>query len=216
MLVIGINGSPRKSWNTATLVDDALEGARSEGAEVERIDLYDSVYSGCRSCFACKRVGLEDRRCIVKDQLTPVLERALFADAMVLGSPIYLHETTAGFAAFMERLLFPYVTYRNDLATFCDRRVPTAFIYTMNAYDDYVEDMRRAFGRYERFSGRLLGCEAESYCSVNTLQFDDYDRYEHSAFDVGSKREWRESRFPLDREECRHMGARLVERARSL
>lgn len=31
MILIGINGSARKDWNTATLVKKALEGAASAG-----------------------------------------------------------------------------------------------------------------------------------------------------------------------------------------
>lgn len=34
-----INGSPRKSWNTAQAVDKAAEGLRDSGFDVERIDL---------------------------------------------------------------------------------------------------------------------------------------------------------------------------------
>ena len=52
MKVMAINGSPRKKWNTATLLDKALEGAASQGAETELIHLYDLNYKGCISCFA--------------------------------------------------------------------------------------------------------------------------------------------------------------------
>ena len=41
MQVIGINGSPRKQWNTATLVVKALEGAVAQGAKTELVHLYD-------------------------------------------------------------------------------------------------------------------------------------------------------------------------------
>jgi hypothetical protein len=37
MKVIAFNGSPRKKWNTATLLEKALEGAASQGAETELI-----------------------------------------------------------------------------------------------------------------------------------------------------------------------------------
>lgn len=203
---------PPQGVEPSTLVDEALEGARSKGAETERVDLYDLDFMGCRSCFACKRVGLEDHRCTYRDGLTPVLERVREADALVLGTPIYLYQTTAGFAAFMERLLFPEVTYRKDLSTFCERPVPTAFIYTMNAGEDYIEEMRRSYGRYEQLTANLLRSVPESYDSVNTWQYSDYDRFEHSAFDVESKRVLRERVFPVDRENCRRMGERLVDR----
>jgi len=39
MIVIGINGSPRKKWNTATLLTKGLEGSASQGAETELVHL---------------------------------------------------------------------------------------------------------------------------------------------------------------------------------
>ena len=59
MKVMAINGSPRKEWNTATLLEKALEGAASQGAETELIHLYDLSFKGCKSCFACKTRGGE-------------------------------------------------------------------------------------------------------------------------------------------------------------
>lgn len=41
MKVMAFNGSPRKNWNTATLLNKALEGATSQEAETEIIHLYD-------------------------------------------------------------------------------------------------------------------------------------------------------------------------------
>ncbi|MDQ1253622.1 MAG: hypothetical protein QG646_2808 [Euryarchaeota archaeon] len=51
MKVIAVNGSPRKKWNTATLLEKALEGAASEGAETELIHLYDFNFKGEKRCF---------------------------------------------------------------------------------------------------------------------------------------------------------------------
>ena len=71
MRIIAVNGSPRKKWNTAALIDSALDGARSLGAETQRVDLYDLDYKGCVSCFACKKLGGKSYgRCAVKDGLT--------------------------------------------------------------------------------------------------------------------------------------------------
>jgi hypothetical protein len=47
MKVIAFNGSPRKKWNTATLLEKALEGAASQGAETKLIHLYDLDFKGC-------------------------------------------------------------------------------------------------------------------------------------------------------------------------
>ena len=54
MKVIAVNGSPRKTWNTATLLQKALDGAKSVDADTELVHLYDLNFKGCTSCFACK------------------------------------------------------------------------------------------------------------------------------------------------------------------
>ena len=213
MHIIGINGSPRKGWNTSTLVRDALDGAESEGATTEMIDLYDFTYSGCRSCFGCKRIGIDDHRCFLKDDLAPVLDKAREADALVLGTPIYFFQPSAGFSAFMERLLFPFITYSSDPATFRGSPLPAAFIYTMNVGRESMEKTMPCFDRFRKYSAKTLLVEPEHYCSMNTWQYPDYDRYEHDIFDMDSKRESRDLQFPLDREACRQMGRRLALRA---
>ena len=83
MKVLAINGSPRKNHNTATLLQHALDGAKSAGAETEMIHLADYKYSGCISCFACKRKGTKFiGKCAVNDELTPILEKAMASKAM--------------------------------------------------------------------------------------------------------------------------------------
>ncbi|MDR1429303.1 MAG: flavodoxin family protein, partial [Spirochaetaceae bacterium] len=132
-LVIGINGSPRKGWNTHTLVKNALDGTAFQGAETELINLYDLSFQGCVSCFSCKKKGAAALgRCALNDDLKPVLEKIGTCGALILGSPIYLMEVTAGLRTLIERLTFQYITYRNDEATFYKGNLPTLCIYTMN------------------------------------------------------------------------------------
>ncbi|MDD3974558.1 MAG: flavodoxin family protein, partial [Methanothrix soehngenii] len=89
--VIAINGSPRKNWNTATLLENALRGAESAGAKTELVHLYDLDYRGCTSCFACKlKDGKSYGICAMNDDLTPILQRIAEANAFILGSPVYL------------------------------------------------------------------------------------------------------------------------------
>jgi multimeric flavodoxin WrbA len=57
MKAIAVNGSPRKGWNTATLLRKALAGAKKNGAETDLVHLYGLSYRGCISCFACKKIG---------------------------------------------------------------------------------------------------------------------------------------------------------------
>ena len=46
-----------------------------------------------------------------KDELRPVLEHILQADALVMGSPIYWSYPTGMFRNVIERLLFPILRY---------------------------------------------------------------------------------------------------------
>jgi len=75
--VLAINGSARTKCSTATLLNNALEGAASRGAETELVHLYKLNFKGCISCFACKLINGESYgRCAVNDDLTPILKKA--------------------------------------------------------------------------------------------------------------------------------------------
>ena len=51
MKAMAVNGSPRKGWNTATLLLKALAGARKNGAETDLMHLYSLSYrGGARRC----------------------------------------------------------------------------------------------------------------------------------------------------------------------
>lgn len=218
MKVIAINGSPRKNWNTATLLEKSLEGAASEGAETELIHLYDLNFKGCISCFACKlKGGKSFGKCAVKDELIPVLERLEDADAVILGSPIYLGNSTGEMRSFMERYIFPYITYSIDIQTFYPRNIPVGFIYTMNITEDLFElvGINKLIESNEWVATRIFGY-SESLCSTDTYQFDDYSKYASSIFNLQEKAKRRKEVFPRDCEKAFEMGARFVKRQKAL
>ena len=100
--IVAINCSPRTGWNTATLVREAARGAEDQGAEVRVIDLYAlEKFTGCVSCFGCK-LPQSLGRCICRDGLAPVLEEIRNADGLILGTPNYLGDVSAGFRALYE------------------------------------------------------------------------------------------------------------------
>ncbi|HXW98244.1 MAG TPA: flavodoxin family protein [Methanomicrobiales archaeon] len=209
--ILGINGSPRKTWNTATLLGHALEGAASEGKETELIHLYDLDFQGCTSCFACKlKGGKSYGRCAIQDDLTPVLEKIHDADAVVLGSPIYLGTATGEMRSFLERLIYPYLVYDPQRSTLFPRRMPTGFIYTMGADEARAKEMGfwDQYRLTERVLDRIFG-PSETLLISDTLQFDDHSKYEASAFDHEAKARRHREVFP---EECRkafEMGKRF-------
>ena len=209
MKVIAINGGPRKHWNTATLLEEALRGAQSAGAETERIDLYDLDYKGCISCFACKRKGVLPDQCAVRDDLAPVLKRIHECDAVILGSPIYFSEVTGAMRALMERVCFPYISYDNAPVSF-GRAIRSAFIYTMNVPEPALSKVGydAKFTATEALLKRIFG-SAESLAVTETFQFDDYDKYASSMFDAAERRKRRETVFPEDCRKAFELGRRM-------
>ncbi len=212
MKVFAINGSPRKKWNSAMLLEKALEGAASQGAETELIHLYDLDFKGCTSCFACKlKGGKSYGKCAMNDGLTSVLEKLATADAFLLGSPIYFGTVTGEMRSFMERLLFPYLTYTRPPGSLFDRKIPTAFIYTMNVSEEMMKEHHYPvhIGLNESVLSRTFG-QSESICCFETLQFEDYDKVVFSYFDPEERRERRKTVFPEDCSKALALGARLA------
>src|SRR5665647_343573 len=174
MKVIAVNGSPRKNCNTGTLLQKALEGAKSVGADTEIIHLYDLNFKGCTSCFSCK---IKDSKyighCAMKDDITSILDKILECDVLILGSPIYLGNVTGEMHSFLERLIFPNITYNADRAPVFKGKVSTGFIYTMNVTEEIVQNQsyEAIFNCNEKYLKRLNGT-AEYLVSTDTYQFD--------------------------------------------
>jgi len=212
MKIMAFNGSPRKKWNTATLLQKALKGAVSLGAETELIHLYDLNYKGCISCFACKTIGGKSYgKCAVQDDLVPIFNRIEQSDAIILGSPIYWGHVSGEMKSFMDRLLFQYLLYTEPPASLFPKKIHTGFIYTMNVTEEIMKEWGYAvnFNRYEIALRRIFG-ESEYMCSFDTYQFDDYSKVMATRFDPVKKRQRHDEVFPLDCQKAFDMGVRLV------
>lgn len=210
MKAIAINGNPRKGWNADMLLREALKGASSAGAETELIQLSGLTFSGCRSCFACERAGAETGRCMWQDDLQPVLDKILSADAVFMGSPIYLGNISGMMYCLMERLVFSLLSYDDYSRKLFHGKVNSCFFFTMNApkifsdigYRDVMEQYANAMKR--------LGGTSEYYAACDTLQFDDYSWFSAGSFDETHKRKVREEQFPRDLQAVFDIGVRLL------
>ena len=207
--IIAINGSPRSGWNTDILVREAAAGAASAGAEVEIIDLYKlEKYSGCVSCFGCKTEA-HLGKCVCQDGLAAVLEKIRTADGLILGSPVYLGDITAGLRALYERLVFQYISYKLDPPNYNSRKIPVVFILTSNAPEEFYADlMKRYKGSLESFVG-----PTQTLVSADTLQVSNYDQYNWTMFNPDQKKERRETVFPQERQAAFALGASMLNRA---
>ncbi len=214
MKLIAFNGSPRKKCNTATLLKSALEGAESKGAETELINLYSLDYTGCRSCFACKkRDGKSYGKCKPKDDLKNIFEEIENSDAIILGSPIYYGTVTGQMKSFMERLFFQYMTYTAPPQSLFPKTIKTGFIYTMNIPEEYLKESgyEAHINTNQRVSELVFG-HSESLFSFDTYQFKDYSKVVADRFDEGHKAEVRKEVFPMDCENAFEMGVKFANR----
>ena len=196
--IIAVNAGPRTGWNTETLISEASKGAQASGAEIERFDLYRlEKYTGCISCFGCKKEKFKGH-CICRDGLTPVLDAIRSSDGLIIGSPNYLGNLTAGFRALYERLVFQNLTYNLETPCCNERTVPVLLIMTSNAVDTAYTDLLHG---YQETLSRFVG-PTEVLVSGNTLQLKDYGKtdWPWSMFDPEAKKARHDTVFP---EECR-------------
>lgn len=204
--IIAINGSPRSGWNTDILVREVAAGAVSEGAEAEIVELYQlDKFTGCVSCFGCKtqeHLG----ECVCKDGLADVLKKIRRADGLILGSPVYLGDISAGLRALYERLIFQYITYKTEVHSYNKRTIPVVLILTSNVPAEHDTEL---LNRYKSALEAFIG-PTQTLASGNTLQINDYEKYNWTIFDPDEKRERREKVFPKERQMAFSLGADMV------
>ena len=99
MLVLGIVGSPRKGGNTEILMKEALKVCQEEGLETEFPHLADLRIDPCNECMVCKK----ERTCPIEDDFSPLYEKMLKADGILLGSPVFFSSATPSIKALIDR-----------------------------------------------------------------------------------------------------------------
>ena len=104
MNILGIYGSPRANGNSARLLDTLLQETVTRGATVKKYHLNTLNIRGCQACYRCRQPGSEGV-CALKDDMQAILEDLLNADAVVLGSPVYMWQMTAQAKLFTDRLM---------------------------------------------------------------------------------------------------------------
>jgi multimeric flavodoxin WrbA len=97
--VLGIMGSPRVKSNTDLLLDEALKGAESEGAEVEKLLVDKLNISPCKEYNGC----LRDGNCVIRDDMDDIYRKLLEAGIVVVASPMFFYGVTSQLKALIDR-----------------------------------------------------------------------------------------------------------------
>jgi multimeric flavodoxin WrbA len=101
MKILAIHGSPRTIRSTTRkLAGLVLEGAAEAGAEIEMIDIADHLVIPCTACEACSLNGI----CVHNDGVPNLVARMQEADALIVGSPVYIDNISGQMKVFFDRL----------------------------------------------------------------------------------------------------------------
>jgi len=111
MKVLGIVCSPRKGGNTEVLVQEALTGAQTCGAETELLTVWDKDIKPCDGCLSCEKTG----KCHIEDDVQEIYLKLSDADGIIWGTPVYFFNVTAQAKILIDRSYALY-TPSNKLA----------------------------------------------------------------------------------------------------
>ena len=100
MLVLGLQGSPRKKGNTDALLSAYMAEAGNLGAETLVVDVCRQNILPCRELIVCEKKGI----CPIVDDMDkhiyPLLRRA---DVIIAATPIFFYNATAQLKALIDR-----------------------------------------------------------------------------------------------------------------
>ena len=211
MKVFLANGSPRAAMNTATIMEKIADGVRSSGAEAELVHLIDHSYMGCINCFRCKEPGGKHRgRCAIQDELTPILNKAHEADALVLGSPFYYGTESSLMRAFMERLWYQYTTFSLEEPSAAPRKKAVALVYTMHVKEDELAASEKSHAiNVSKEVMEFLFAPCEIFLCCDTMHVKDYGKYAMTRWNVPEKLKRRAEVFPKDLARALELGSRM-------
>jgi multimeric flavodoxin WrbA len=99
MKVVGFLGAPSTTELSSAIAAHFLETAKSLSAQVQIFDLHKLNFSRCQVCMGCKTVG----HCILRDDLTDILEVVRDADVLLMASPLHSGDITYRLKALIER-----------------------------------------------------------------------------------------------------------------
>ena len=103
--IVIISSSIRNKSNSELLAQQALQGALESGNHAELITLKDKDIRFCKGCLACQKT----MKCVIKDDVSEILEKVKSADTVVFVTPIYYYELSGQLKTLLDRLnpLYP-------------------------------------------------------------------------------------------------------------
>lgn len=102
MKVLILMGSPRIHGNTAELCKPFIEVLNEHEADIKYAELENMNILPCKGCYACQEIA-DEYGCVQKDDMYSLAEDIIWADCIILATPIYAWYCTAKMKAVLDR-----------------------------------------------------------------------------------------------------------------
>lgn len=102
MKVLILMGSPRLHGNTAELCKPFVQELKGQGAEVAYIELENMNIEPCKACYVCQDVP-DEYGCVQKDDMHEIVKKIMWADCIILATPIFAWYCTTKMKAVLDR-----------------------------------------------------------------------------------------------------------------
>jgi len=98
--IVAVISSPRKGANSATITESMVAAAKGKGHDVQVFDVAAMKdRRGCIACMGCKKSG----KCVLKDEMTPLLDAIRDADGVILSTAVYFGQPTGQYRLLEDR-----------------------------------------------------------------------------------------------------------------
>ena len=105
MKVLLINGSPHERGCTYTALAEIAKALGECGVESEIAWIGKAPIRGCIACGGCAKAG--NHRCVFDDDVTNgLIEQAVEADGLVVGTPVYYAGANGAILAVLDRMFY--------------------------------------------------------------------------------------------------------------
>jgi multimeric flavodoxin WrbA len=98
--ILVLTGSPRKNGNSDLMAEAFVKGAKAAGHEVQSFSAGRSEIKGCTACNACAT----QKSCIHRDDFDKLAPMMLWADALVLATPMYWYSFPTQIKAALDKM----------------------------------------------------------------------------------------------------------------
>ena len=141
--VLILSGSPRNGGNSDLLCDEFMRGANESGHQALKIRVVEKKIGFCNACYYCREHSGE---CVVKDDMSELLQQMIDADVLVLASPVYFYSIDAQLKAVIDRTVARWTEVKNK-----------EFYYIMTAADNDTAAMDTTLACFRGYADCVKG-----------------------------------------------------------